>query len=297
MYRCKAPKSSEEFTAYYQLRWQILRQPWQQPLGSEQDNLEQQAHHRMIVDEQDNVVAVGRLHRSAQYIGHIRYMAVTPEVKGQGLGRQLLAELEKLAAELGVQELQLNARESAITFYEKLGYQHLGFSHLLFDEIKHDKMSKMLTCAVHHQQKQAKNLQATWHQTIPLSKAMNVAIGYYDHQKIVTSCDLIFNKNLHNTMFAGSIYTLATLTGWGWVYLLLDENSLQADIVLAKGSIKYLAPLAGVASARTSVDLVDGQCDALRLGKNARFSITVEVFCGDNIVAIFTGNYAAVAKI
>ena len=51
MNTCKAPQTSEEFEQYYQLRWEILRQPWHKALGSEQDELEQQSIHRMILDE------------------------------------------------------------------------------------------------------------------------------------------------------------------------------------------------------------------------------------------------------
>jgi len=31
----RSSKNAEEFAQYYQLRWQILRKPWQQALGSE----------------------------------------------------------------------------------------------------------------------------------------------------------------------------------------------------------------------------------------------------------------------
>ena len=51
----RAPNTATEFAQYYQLRWQILRKPWQQALGSEQDEHERHAIHRMIVDENDKV--------------------------------------------------------------------------------------------------------------------------------------------------------------------------------------------------------------------------------------------------
>ena len=42
------PVSPDQWQAYYQLRWQVLRAPWQQTPGSEQDELEAQAHHFML---------------------------------------------------------------------------------------------------------------------------------------------------------------------------------------------------------------------------------------------------------
>ena len=157
-------------------------------------------------------------------------------------------------------------------------------------------MAKIIESSDEHLVKLADTLQQIWHQTIPLSKVMNINICYFDQQSLITNCDPAINKNLHNTMFAGSIYTLATLTGWAWVYFALQTQLQQADIVLAEGNIRYIAPLAGVANARTSLNLVTGNAEPLTQGKNARFNIDVEVCCGDQVVAIFTGSYVAIAK-
>ena len=86
----KAPQTLEEFEKYYQLRWQILRQPWQQPLGSEQDQFEDQACHRMLTNDQNHIIAVGRFHKTSQHQAQIRYMAVSNSYQGTGLGSQLL---------------------------------------------------------------------------------------------------------------------------------------------------------------------------------------------------------------
>jgi len=72
----RSPQSADEFAQYYQLRWQILRKPWQQVLGSEQDERELQSIHRMIIDEAGKVLAVGRLEQCSPNQGQIRYMAV-----------------------------------------------------------------------------------------------------------------------------------------------------------------------------------------------------------------------------
>lgn len=296
MYTCRAPKDKVELAAYYLLRWQILRQPWHQPQGSEKDELESQSYHRVIVDDMDNILGVGRLHQSAQHRVQVRYMAIAEKAQGKGLGKVLLQEFEEIAAQRGASELELNARENALGFYEQCGYQKIGFSHTLYQDIDHYKMLKSLTGSAGHLVEKAQALQEIWHQTIPLSKAMNIAICHFDQQQLITNCEPTFNKNLHNTMFAGSIYTLATLTGWGWVYFALQECQELADIVLAEGNIRYLAPLAGVAHAKTTKRLVSGSSDALTLGKNARFTIEVHVYCGDKIAAIFTGCYVAVLK-
>ena len=292
---CRSPKTALEFEQYYQLRWQILRQPWEQPLGSERDDLEQESIHRMIIDENDNVLAVGRLEKSSQFAGQIRFMAVNTNTQGQGLGQQIIAALEHQAQKLGITEVTLNAREDAVGFYQKLGYSLQGFSHLLFGEIKHFVMSKVLIHESNHQLQVSTALQNVWHETIPLSKAMNIKISYFDGKELIAHCDGGFNKNLHNTMFAGSIYTLATLSGWGWVYLQLQQRQLKGDIVLAKADIKYHAPIAGIGYAKVSAGSVSGDFTRLTLGKNARINLTVHLYNGENIAATFTGNYAVIA--
>ncbi|KGJ87920.1 bifunctional GNAT family N-acetyltransferase/hotdog fold thioesterase [Colwellia psychrerythraea] len=292
---CRSPKTAVEFEQYYQLRWQVLRKPWGQALGSERDSLEQESFHRMIIDENNTVLAVGRLEKSSQFSAKIRFMAVSSKAQGQGLGQIIIKALELAAQKLGITELSLNARESAMAFYLKLGYQSHGFSHLLFDEIKHFSMSKTCTHANNHQLISSTALQDVWHDTIPLSKAMNIKISYFDGQELITHCDASFNKNLHNTMFAGSIYTLATLSGWGWVYLQLQQQQIKGDIVLAKANIEYHAPIAGLGYAKVSAASVSGDFSRLTLGKNARIKLTAHIYNGDNIAATFTGSYAVLA--
>jgi thioesterase domain-containing protein len=289
---CRSPQTTEEFEQYYQLRWQVLRQPWGQALGSERDSLEQESFHRMIIDENNKVLAVGRLEKTSQFSGQIRFMAVCESAQGQGLGRQIIEALEQQAKKLGITDLILNARENALSFYQKLGFISKGFSHLLFDEIKHFTMSKELSVDGRHQQDSTSALQTIWHETIPLSKAMNIEISYYDGEQLITHCDGDFNKNLHNTMFAGSIYTLATLSGWGWVYLQLQQLELEGDIVLARANIEYHAPIKGIGYAIVSVDSVEGNFNRLNQGRNARINLTTHLYSGDNIAATFTGSYA-----
>ena len=296
MNTCKAPQSKEEFQAYYHFRWKLLRQPWGQELGSEQDELEEQSIHRMIVDENEQVIAIGRLHKTTQHEAQIRYMAVAEHSQGQGLGLSILNELELAARKIGVEKISLNARESAVKFYQKLGYKDQGFSHKLFDEIAHFTMSKHIDHLDEHQAELTEPLQSTWHQTIPLSKAMNIEVCFYNKHKLITHCDPIFNQNLHHTMFAGSIYTLATLTGWGWVYLQLAGEQLSGDIVLADANIRYHSPIKGPAHAIVSVEHVNGSLAMLKKSKKARFKITAMVYCGEQVAVTFNGVYVVIPK-
>lgn len=138
------PQTPAQFDAYYDLRWRVLRAPWDQPRGSERDEHETDATHRMIINERQQVLAVGRLHRLDAKTGQLRYMAVDPAFRGQGLGKQILEALEDAALKQGLQNLVLHAREPVVDFYQQRGYELLGQSHTLFGEIVHYKMHKVL---------------------------------------------------------------------------------------------------------------------------------------------------------
>jgi len=296
MFECRAPTSQQEFDQYYHLRWKILRKPLNQEQGSERDNLETQSIHRAIFDDKGNVIAVARLHFSGMFSAQIRYMAVSDDFQGKGLGKKLVIALENFAISLGIKMISLKAREQAVNFYQNISYVNIGFSHLLFNEIKHFNMEKKLARSHSHLDDVSTELQNTWHNTIPLSKAMNLAIGFYDQKSLVTTCDEDFNKNLHNTMFAGSIYTLATLTGWGWVHLLIQQKNIDGNIVLADANIRYHSPVAGIAFAKTGSLLSSDSVDDLKDTKKVKLHVEVQVMSGEKVAATFKGLYFVLPK-
>lgn len=144
----RQPQTEEEFEQYYQLRWLILRAPWQQPNGSEKDSIEENCIHFISLQQQKNqqkeVIGVARLQFNTIDEAQIRYMAVNPLYERKGIGRQLMASMEQRAAESGYKKIKLDAREMAIGFYQLCGYKITKKSYLLFDEIQHYTMEKIL---------------------------------------------------------------------------------------------------------------------------------------------------------
>ncbi|MHC5082860.1 MAG: GNAT family N-acetyltransferase [Planctomycetota bacterium] len=137
------PKTDEQWQAYYGLRWRVLRQMCDQPVGSEKDELEDDAYHLMAVD-QDQCVGVGRVHFHHLGLGQIRYMAVEKDWRGQGIGLKILQMLEIYLLRNETASVILNARKEAVGFYEKHGYQVVEEGPLLFGQIEHVKMQKRL---------------------------------------------------------------------------------------------------------------------------------------------------------
>jgi len=136
------PSTPNELQRYYELRWKILRAPWNQPRGSEQDDQDQGSNHFMIVDNRRAAVGVGRLHFNTIGEAQIRYMAIATEQQRKGFGSLLLNTLEDKAIELGATRIVLDAREHALGFYRKYGYRLEGPGHVLFNTIPHVKMRK-----------------------------------------------------------------------------------------------------------------------------------------------------------
>jgi N-acetylglutamate synthase-like GNAT family acetyltransferase len=143
-YTIKSPQTDIEFQQYYELRWRILRAPWQQPRGSERDEYETMAIHAIAMDDSNSVVGVARLHQTDNTSAQIRYMAVDDGLQKSGVGKALLHYLEEQARALGVRQINLNARENCVGFYIKQGYHITGPGPVLYGEIKHQKMQKPL---------------------------------------------------------------------------------------------------------------------------------------------------------
>lgn len=292
-WQLRTPQTADEWQQYYQLRYQVLRAPWQKPPGSERDALESDAYHLMLITEQGEVAAVGRLHRSDEHSAQVRYMAVAEAYRGSGAGKRLLDALEREAAQWGCSMVQLNARDSAIGFYQRQGYSKGQQASALFG-IAHLHMYKRLRLAGSPEQfaSWCDTLSQTWQQTIPLSQYMQLNISSFDGNTLCCTAPLAPNINLHQSMFAGSIYTLATLTGWGMLYLQLQAAGLSGHQVLADANIRYIKPINAAPEARCVLQQCSGDLSLLAEGKKAVQHIRVGIYCDNSLAAEFSGRYA-----
>ena len=138
------PRTPEEFTQYYRLRYDTLRRPWNQPEGSERADDDATALHAMLVDEQGQALGVCRLHLATPQEAQIRFMGIREYKQGQRLGDRLLYYMEEKASALGATSMTLQARENAVNFYRRNGYEVVEKTHLIFGSIQHYKMAKQL---------------------------------------------------------------------------------------------------------------------------------------------------------
>ncbi len=128
----------------FDLRWRVLRAPWNQPRGSEQDSLENTSRHIVAVTLEGDFWGVGRVHWNSPEEAQIRYMAVEPLHGGKGIGSRILQALETFARESGALRIVLNARETAVPFYCKWAYNDIAEAATLFGCLAHRRMEKPL---------------------------------------------------------------------------------------------------------------------------------------------------------
>ena len=143
------PRTPAEWAAYYHLRYAVLRQPWQQPPGSERCPADDEpgTRHALLLapaSAAPAALAVGMLQQTDARQGQLRFMAVAPEAAGTGLGSRVVAYLEQEAQAAGFAEIVLHARETAVGFYQKHGYAVVAPSHTLFGVLPHFLMRKAL---------------------------------------------------------------------------------------------------------------------------------------------------------
>ena len=139
----RSPKSSEEWDAYYDLRYRILREPLAQKRGSERNEGDETGIHFALFE--DGIIrAIARLDANEESSMQVRFVAVESNEQGKGYGKKIMEATEQAAREFGIAKIVLHARENALDFYRNLGYVLIEKSHNLFGLVQHYYMEKVL---------------------------------------------------------------------------------------------------------------------------------------------------------
>ncbi len=124
-----------EYQQCLDIRLEVLRKPLGMVITEEDRQKDAKSTHVMLSVD-------GQPAGTVSLMGNVlRQMAVLDKYQGLGLGAKLVRHLEGLAKERGLKEITLDARYSAIPFYEKLGYECCSD---IYDKIgiKHRDMRK-----------------------------------------------------------------------------------------------------------------------------------------------------------
>ncbi|MEO8672405.1 MAG: YiiD C-terminal domain-containing protein [Tahibacter sp.] len=80
---------------------------------------------------------------------------------------------------------------------------------------------------------------------IPLARAMQLRIAASDEQQLTLAAPLAPNINDKGCAFGGSLASLLTLAGWGFLVLRLRAAGEDCDVFVQDSQLRYLAPVWG----------------------------------------------------
>lgn len=133
---------SPEYQSALELRHEVLRAPLGLKLTAEElDGEHGQLHFGVLDDEGDDLIATLAARPLSTSRVQLRQMSVRPDRQSSGVGRFLIEYCETNLRERGFRAITLQARVTAVPFYEKLGYEAIGE---IFEEVtlKHQEMTK-----------------------------------------------------------------------------------------------------------------------------------------------------------
>jgi thioesterase domain-containing protein len=91
--------------------------------------------------------------------------------------------------------------------------------------------------------KPEQQIQELFYSKIPITRALGVKVEHYDGESFVLSAPLETNINHLGTAFGGSLHALAVLSGYGLLWLELQDA--ECHIVIRESSISYERPVTG----------------------------------------------------
>lgn len=139
----RSPANNEEWEAYYDLRYRVLRKPLDRPRGSERNEDDAKNRHFALFKDA-KLTAIARLDQPSENTAQVRFVAVETSSQRKGHGTKLMQFMEEQAKARGDTEMMLHARDYAIRFYQKQDYELVGKSYLLFGKLQHFLMKKAL---------------------------------------------------------------------------------------------------------------------------------------------------------
>ncbi len=141
-------------------------------------------------------------------------------------------------------------------------------------------------------------LAATWRRDIPLTAALGIAVESYDGVTLAVRAPLSANRNLHGTVFAGSLFSVCALTGWGAVWLALRESGQDGVIFAADSHVQFRKGVAGDFVCRCTPDTggLRAGLDAFKSKGRASIDVACTIDQDGKRAVTFTSRYVVHAK-
>jgi thioesterase domain-containing protein len=144
----------------------------------------------------------------------------------------------------------------------------------------------------------ARELQETWAREIPLANALAIEVDSCTPEGIVVRAPLAPNRNLHGTAFAGSLFAVCVLTGWGAAWRALKARAAEGLIVVADSRIRYRRAVTGELFCRCCPDAEDIEQRLAGLAASGRASLPLVCTIDQDgkRAVIFEGEYVVHTK-
>ncbi len=140
----------------------------------------------------------------------------------------------------------------------------------------------------------AGRIEELFYSKMPITCAMGVAVESYDGMRLILTAPLAANANHLGTAFGGSINTLAVLSGYGMLWIELQDT--ECHIVIRESAISYEHPVRGELRAVC----VRPEADALAAFKRrfhqkgkARITLAATIEAQGTVAARFRGIFVA----
>ncbi|NOY40400.1 MAG: hypothetical protein GXP26_01000 [Planctomycetes bacterium] len=135
----------------------------------------------------------------------------------------------------------------------------------------------------------------TLQREMPISRAMAIETVSWDGSQLAMQMPLEPNRNHQYSAFAGSLNALCTVVGWGTVFLLLKGEGLNGNIVIRRGTIRYLRPVRTPEIVATGLRVDPEELayffELLRSKGTSKVDVSVEIADNQGAYVSFKGSY------
>jgi thioesterase domain-containing protein len=130
---------------------------------------------------------------------------------------------------------------------------------------------------------------------------MGIAVESYDGEELRLSMPLSPNLNHKLTAFGGSINALTTLTGWGLIWIILQENEINDHhIVIQDGHTQYYEPVVSkkiyAVAPKPSKRRIKALVQMYERKRKARLKLYSFIYQDDEPVVQFNGRFVAMER-
>jgi thioesterase domain-containing protein len=144
-------------------------------------------------------------------------------------------------------------------------------------------------------EQERREIETYFHDKIPLTKSMGVRVEAWDEERLVLTAPLEPNHNHLGTAFGGSLSAIATLAGYGLIWLALGGR--DGHVVIRDSAMRYRRPVRGEIRAVCRMPVTDVlepfKEEFAKKGK-AHLKLAVTIENGESLdAATFEGTFVA----